>query len=54
MKFDQFCHITKEEKLSKHFAKTATWKLVLGSFVLTKNEAQPLLENLIFEVSYLY
>ena len=31
------CDNTKEKKLSKIFAKTASWKLVLGSFVFAKN-----------------
>ena len=47
------CHVTKEKILSKNSLKTAAWKLVQGSFVFTKNYAQPLLENEIFEASYL-
>ena len=47
------CHITKERFLSKNFTKSATWKVVPGPFVVTKNEALPLLENEIFDTSYL-
>ena len=47
------CHITKEKKLSKNSTKSAIWKRVPGPFMFAKNQAQPLLENEIFE-SYLY
>ena len=47
------CHITKEKQLLKKTLKTTTWKLVPGPFVFAKNLAQPLLENEIFEASYL-
>ena len=47
------CHIIKEKILSKIYSKTAISK-VPGPFVFTKNLAQPLLENEIFEASYLY
>ena len=46
-------HVIKEENLSKSFAEYVTWKLVPGPFVFAKNWAQPLLENEIFEASYL-
>ena len=45
------CHITKEKISLKHSTKTATWKIVPGPFVFAKNQAQPLLENEIFEAS---
>ena len=48
------CHITKKEILAKNSTKTATGKLVSGPFVFAKNYAQPLLENEIFDASYLY
>ena len=32
------CHMTKEKKITKTFANTATWKLVPDSFVLAKNK----------------
>ena len=54
MKFGQFMSYYKRKKLSKHFAKTATWKLVPGPFVFTKDKAKPLLENEIYEASYLH
>ena len=44
----------KRKKVAKFFAKTATWKLVPGPFVYAKNQGQPLLENEVFEGSYLY
>ena len=37
----------------KHSAETATFKLVPDRFVFAKNQAQLLLENEIFETSYL-
>ena len=46
------CHIIKEIVLSKNSKKTAISK-VCGPFLFTKNLAQPLLENEIFEASYL-
>ena len=48
------CHITKAKVLSKYSGKTATWKLVPGPLVFLKNQTQPLLENEIYEASYLY
>ena len=47
------CHISKGENLLKHSAKTATFKLFPDRFVFAKNQAQLLLENEIFETSYL-
>ena len=45
----------KKEKISsKSSTKIAAWKLVPCPFVLAKDSAQLLLENEIFEVSYLY
>ena len=40
--------------ISKIFANTATWQLVPGPFVFAKNKAKHLLENEIFEASYLH
>ena len=37
--FASLCHITKEKILSKHFTKTAAWKLVPDPFVFARNEA---------------
>ena len=37
MKFSSLYNITKGKKLSKNSTKTATWKLVPGPFVFTKN-----------------
>ena len=54
MKFGQFMSYYKRKKLSKHFGKIATWKLVPCPFVFTKDEAQLLLENEIYEASYLH
>ena len=55
MKFGQFrSHYKKKKIHQKISAETATQKLVPGPFVFTKNEAQSLLENEIFEGSYLY
>ena len=51
MKFDQFISYYKRKNFIK---KIATWKLVPGPFTFAKNEAQTLLENEIFEASYLY
>ena len=48
------CHITKEKKLSKNSTKIATEKLVLGPFCVCKELSTALLENEIFEASYLY
>ena len=48
------CHITEEKKLSKSYTKLVARKLVPGPFVFGKNEAEFLLENEIFEASYLY
>ena len=39
---------------SKNSTKTTALKLVSGPFVVAKNQAQPLLENLVFEAFYLY
>ena len=49
MKFGQFMSYCKR----KNSTKTAISK-VPGPFVFTENLAQPLLENEIFEASYLY
>ena len=54
MKFGQFIQYYNRKKNVKKIAKTATWKLVPGPFVFSKNEAQSLLDNEIFEASYLY
>ena len=54
MLLDQFILYYKENILSKNSTKTATWKFIAGPFVFAKNQAQPLLENEIFEASYLY
>ena len=61
MKFGQFMSYYKnknknkqKKKFLKIFAKTSNWKLVPGLLVFAKNLAQPLLENEIFEVSYLH
>ena len=51
MKFDQFISYYKRKNFIK---KIATWKLVPGPFMFAKNEAQTLLENEIFEASYLH
>ena len=48
------CHVTKGKIPSKSFTKTATGKLVPGPSVLTKNKAQLLLANEVFEASYFY
>ena len=48
------CLIIKGKISSKNSAKTAAWKLVPGLFVFAKNYTQFLLENEIFEASYLY
>ena len=53
MKFGQFISYYKR-KLSKESTETATWKLVPDPFLFSKNEAQPLAENEIFEASCLY
>ena len=47
-------NVTKEKIPSKSSTKTATGKLVPGPSVFTKNKAQLLLANEIFEASYLY
>ena len=47
------CHIPKKIISSKSSTKTAAGKLVPGPFMFAKNEAQSLLENKIFEASYL-
>ena len=44
----------KRKSFSKHSTKTAAWKQAPGFFVFARNQAQPLLENEIFEISYLY
>ena len=54
MEFGQFMSYYKRKKLSKYFAKTATWNLVRGPFVFTKDNTQPLLKNEIYEASYLH
>ena len=53
MKFGQFISYYKR-KLSKKSTETATWKLVPDPFLFAKNEAQPLVENEIFEASCQY
>ena len=55
MLFGQFMSRYKRKKfIYKKTSKTATWKLVRGSFVIAKNSAQPLLENEIVEPTCLY
>ena len=54
MKTQPIYEIWLEKVLSKNSTKTQTWKLVPGPFVFAKTLAQPLLENEIFEGSYLY
>ena len=54
MEFGQFMSYYQRKKLSKNFTKTATSKLVSSPFVFAKNYTQPLLENEIFERSYLH
>ena len=55
MKFGQYMwHYNKKKKISIFITKTAIWKLVLSPFVFAKNNAQTLLENEMFETSYLY
>ena len=55
MKFGQYMwYYNKKKKISIFLTKTAIWKLVLSPFVFAKNNAQPLLENEMFETSYLY
>ena len=54
MTFGQFMSYYKRKISSKNSAKTSAWKLVPGPFVFAKNLAQLLLENEIFEASYLY
>ena len=51
MKIDQFMSYYKRKYFVKKFYKIPQ---VPGPFVFTKNLAQPLLENEIFETSYLY
>ena len=51
MKFDQFMSYYKRKTFVKKFYKISQ---VPGPFVFIKNLAQPLLENEIFEASYLY
>ena len=51
MKIDQFVSYYKRTNFAKKFYKIPQ---VPGPFVFTKNLAQPVLENEIFETSYLY
>ena len=48
MKFYHFMSYYRRKDLIKHFAKTATWKLVPGFFVLAKNK-----HNLYWKLKFL-
>ena len=48
-----WCHFTKGKFLSGYSIKTATWKLVPGTFVFAKNLTQPLLK-MKFSKQYAY
>ena len=54
MKFSQFMSHYEKKLSSENSAKTAVWKLVPGPLVLAKSWAQLLLENIVFEVNYLF
>ena len=54
MKFGQFMSYYKRKLKKKNSTKTDTLKLVPGSFVSAKNQAQPILENETFEATCLY
>ena len=54
MKFGQFMSYYKKKSSSKNYTKIAAWKLEPEFFVFARNYAQLLLENDIFEASYLY
>ena len=54
MKFGQFISNYNRKNLSKNSTKIATYKLVPGPFVIAKTSAELLLENEIFEASYIY